>query len=405
MVVVRQSLAASLWQPAASRILFVVADGLGGLPQHAHGRTELETAVSPQLDRLASEGTVGLCTPIAPGITPGSGPAHLALFGYDPLEYPVARGVLDALGVGVELKAGDVAVRGNLCTFDESGRVVDRRAGRIPSAESVQLVRLLNQRVRIEGIDVLVAPVRDHRVVIRIRAPNLGSAVSDTDPLETGKPPLDPRALDEHSRVTARVVGAIGLHARQILSGQPRANGLLLRGLGSMPHLSSMREQYGLTAAAVAGYPTYRGLGRLLGMTVIEDGTSLAEHVAAIIQQWSDYDFFFLHFKDTDSRGEDGDFDGKVRAIERLDAALAQVLALEPDVVVVTGDHSTPATLSSHSFHPVPLLLWAPSTVRPDDVRSFGERACVHGGLAQIRAIDVMPLVLAHAGRLRRYGA
>jgi 2,3-bisphosphoglycerate-independent phosphoglycerate mutase len=229
--------------------------------------------------------------------------------------------------------------------------------------------------------------------------------VSDTDPLVTGAPPLEPRALDAQSAGTARVATAITRQAREILAEEARASGLLLRGFGTAPRLASMRERYGLMPAAVAAYPTYRGLAKLVGMTVLDGGGSLADHVRVIGRHWGEQDFFFLHYKEPDARGEDGDFDGKVRAIEALDAIVPALLALSPDVVVVTGDHSTPSTMRSHSFHPVPLLLWAPATSRPDKVTTFSERACLGGGLGQIFARDLMPLVLAHAGRLRRYGA
>jgi 2,3-bisphosphoglycerate-independent phosphoglycerate mutase len=402
---VESALIPSLLQPAKSRILLVVADGLGGLPREPGGPTELEAAATPHLDRLTGEGTVGLSTPVAPGVTPGSGAGHLGLFGYDPIANRVGRGVIDALGVGVELAPGDVAIRGNLCTVDDEGRVTDRRAGRIPTAESERLVERLRANVRVEEADVLFTTVRDHRVAIRLRGPSLSAAVSDTDPLVTGVPPLEPRALDAQSDATARVAATIARQAEAVLVGEPRANALLLRGFGSVPRLTPMREAFGLTAAAVAAYPTYRGLARLVGMSVLDGGSSLAEHAKALERHWNEHDFFFLHFKDPDARGEDGDFEGKVRAIEQLDATMPALLALAPDVLVVTGDHSTPAALRSHSFHPVPVLLWAPATARPDDVTTFGERACVRGGLGQIPAQQLMPLMLAHAGRLRRYGA
>jgi 2,3-bisphosphoglycerate-independent phosphoglycerate mutase len=395
----------SLSQRGTSRILFIVADGLGGLARELGGPTELEAAATPHLDRLAHEGVVGLCTPIAPGITPGSGAAHLALFGYDPLEHRIGRGVLDALGAGVELAAGDVAIRANLCTLDGTGRVTDRRAGRIASAESARVVERLRAGVRVDGVDLLFTPVREHRVAIRLRGPALGTAVSDTDPLVPGEPPLEPRALDTDSAETARIAAAISRQAREILSGERRANGLLLRGFGSAPRLTSMTDLYGLAPAAVAAYPTYRGLAQLVGMCVLDSGHSPAEYAPVVERHWDKYDFFFLHFKDPDTRGEDGDFDGKVRAIEALDQIVPSLLALAPDVVVVTGDHSTPSTLRSHSFHPVPLLLWAPATVRADNVTTFGEGACLRGGLGQILARDLMPIVLAHAGRLRRFSA
>jgi 2,3-bisphosphoglycerate-independent phosphoglycerate mutase len=312
---------------------------------------------------------------------------------------------LDALGAGVELAPGDVAIRANLCTLDSAGRVTDRRAGRIASAESARIVERLRAGVRVDGVDLLFTPVREHRVAIRLRGPALGTAVSDTDPLVPGEPPLEPRALDTDSAETARIAAAISRRAREILSSERRANGLLLRGFGSAPRLTSMTDLYGLAPAAVAAYPTYRGLAQLVGMSVLDSGHSPAEYVPVVERHWDKHDFFFLHFKDPDTRGEDGDFDGKVRAIEALDQIVPSLLALAPDVVVVTGDHSTPSTLRSHSFHPVPLLLWAPATVRADNVTTFGEGACLRGGLGQILARDLMPIVLAHAGRLRRFGA
>jgi 2,3-bisphosphoglycerate-independent phosphoglycerate mutase len=395
----------SLSRSAKTRILLVVADGLGGLPRAPGGLTELEAATTPNLDELARDGVVGLSTPVAPGITPGSTAGHLALFGYDPLEYQVGRGVVDALGVGLDLRPNDVAIRGNFCTLDAHGRVTDRRARRIRSTESEKLVARLSAGLRIDGVDLSIALVRDHRVVFRLRGPGLAAAVSDSDPGETGVPLREPRALTEDSRKTARIALAIDQGARAILAGDQRANGIILRGFGSRPKLPSMREGYGLSAAAVAAYPSYRGLARLVGMSVLDGGETLAEHACAIRREWDRNDFFFVHFKDPDACGEDGDFDGKVRALEALDASLPALLASSPDVVIVTGDHSTPSTLGSHSFHPVPVLLWAPRTVRPDSATSFGERACLGGGLGPILARELMPLALAHAGRLRRFGA
>jgi 2,3-bisphosphoglycerate-independent phosphoglycerate mutase len=388
-----------------TKIVMLVADGLGGLPIEPGGKTELETARTPNLDRLASEGTVGLSLPVAPGITPGSGPGHLGLFGFDPLEHDIGRGVLEALGVGVEVGPKDVAIRGNFCTIDAEGRVTDRRAGRIPTETCVRLVEKLRAAVKVEGVETLVEPVREYRLVVRFRGEGLGDNVADTDPLSTGLHPLEPKAADSASGKTARVAAEFLRQARQILKDEHPANFLMLRGFARFPKIATMEDVYGLRSAAIAVYPMYRGLARLVGMTVVEPGKTLADQMGVLAANWGSYDFFFLHYKYTDSTGEDGDFARKVEMIEALDAEVPKVLALKPDVLIVTGDHSTPSRMRSHSFHPVPLLLWAPATVRPDLVTTFGERPCLQGGLGQILAKHIMPLTMAHAGRLQKFGA
>ena len=400
-----QALLHGLLGPAETKIVLVVMDGLGGLPVESGGPTELEAALTPNLDRLAAEGTVGLSIPVAPGITPGSGVGHLALFGYDPVANPVGRGILEALGIGMEVGPGEVAVRGNFCTLAADGTVADRRAGRISTDECRRLVEKLRAMVRVEGVELAFEPVRDYRMVVRMRGEGLGDRVNDTDPLENGLRPLHPQGEDEPSRRTARLTAELLLQVRAALAGEHPANYLLLRGFSALPHFPPLAEVYGVRAAALALYPTYRGLARLVGMTVLDAGRTLDEEMAALARHWGEHDFFFVHHKPTDSAGEDGDFARKAAAIEALDAALPSILALNPDVLVVTGDHSTPARMKAHSFHPVPLLLWAPATVRPDEVSTFGERPCMRGGLGQLLAKDLMPVVLAHAHRLKKYGA
>ncbi|MBX6313728.1 MAG: 2,3-bisphosphoglycerate-independent phosphoglycerate mutase [Isosphaeraceae bacterium] len=388
-----------------TKIVLLVADGLGGLPIEPGGKTELETAKTPNLDRLAAEGTLGLSTPVAPGITPGSGPGHLGLFGFDPLKHDIGRGVLEALGIGVEVGPRDIAIRGNFCTIDAEGRVTDRRAGRIPTETCVKLVEKLKQRVKIEGVETLIEPVREYRLVVRFRGEGLGDDVNDTDPLQTGLHPLEPKGGDPASEKTARIAAEFLRQAKEILKDEHPANFLMLRGFAKFPQIATMEEAYGLKAVAIAVYPMYRGLARLVGMTVIEPGQTLADQMEVLKAHWDRYDFFFIHYKYTDSTGEDGNFAKKVEMIEALDAEVPKVLALRPDVLIVTGDHSTPSRMRSHSFHPVPLLLWAPATCRPDYVTEFGERPCSQGGLGHILAKDIMPLALAHAGRLQKFGA
>lgn len=394
-----------LRQPNDTKIVLLVADGLGGLPREPGGLTELETARTPNLDRLAAEGTLGLSTPVAPGITPGSGPAHLGLFGYDPLELEVGRGILEALGIGMEIGAGDVAIRANFCTLDEQGRIVDRRAGRISTERGAELVDKLRRNVRVEGVEIHLEPVREYRFAIRLRGPGLEDNVRDTDPQVTGVPPLEPEPRDAASEKTARVAAEFLRQAREVLRDEHPANFLTLRGFSRLPQIRPVEEIFGLRAAAVAVYPMYRGLARLVGMRVVEPGQTLADQFDVLREHWAEFDFFFVHYKYTDSTGEDGDFDRKVEMIEAMDREIPRLLALRPDVLVVTGDHSTPSRLRSHSFHPNPLLLWAPATVRPDRATAFGERDCLQGGLGHFRAVDILPLALAHAGRLQKFGA
>ncbi|MBV8611321.1 MAG: 2,3-bisphosphoglycerate-independent phosphoglycerate mutase [Singulisphaera sp.] len=394
-----------LREPNKAKIVLLVADGLGGLPIEPGGKTELETARTPHLDALAAEGIVGLSLPVAPGITPGSGPGHLGLFGFDPLDHQIGRGVLEALGIGVEVGPKDVAIRGNFCTIDAEGRVTDRRAGRIPTETCEKLVGMLRDAVKIDGVETLVAPVREYRLVVRFRGEGLGDNVADTDPLSTGLHTLEPKAGDAASEKTARVAAEFLRQAKQILKNERPANFLMLRGFAKFPDIATMADVYGVNAVAIAVYPMYRGLARLVGMTVVDPGKTIADQMEVAKANWGKYDFFFIHYKYTDSTGEDGNFARKVEMIEALDAEVPKLRALNPDVLIVTGDHSTPSRLRSHSFHPVPTLLWAPATVRPDLVTTFGERPCLQGGLGQFLAKDLMPLALAHAERLQKFGA
>jgi 2,3-bisphosphoglycerate-independent phosphoglycerate mutase len=340
---------------------------------------------------------------VKPGITPGSGPGHLGLFGYDPLKYVIGRGALEATGIGFELGENDVAARGNFCTLDAEGKIIDRRAGRIASEASAELVSKLRQ-VRIEGVEVFVEPVKEHRFVVVFRGPGLGGEVDDTDPQATGVPPLDPVARDPSSERTAQVAREFVRQARALLAGQAQANGVTLRGFAARPALPGYAAVYGLRAAAIAVYPMYKGLARLVGMEIVGQAQTLAEQADALAEAWPKYDFFFVHFKYTDSTGEDGDFAAKVRRIEELDAIVPRITALKPTVLIVTGDHSTPSLLKSHSWHSVPTLLVS-DCCRSDECQSFGERECTRGGLGQFEAKHLMTLALANAGRLSKYGA
>jgi 2,3-bisphosphoglycerate-independent phosphoglycerate mutase len=392
-----------LQESNGTKIMLLVADGLGGLPLEPGGKTELETARTPHLGALARDGVCGLSVPVLPGITPGSGPGHLGLFGYDPLEFRIGRGVLEALGINFHVGPKDVAVRGNFCTLDASGHITDRRAGRPTTDRCKAMVEKLRQ-VKVNGAELFVEPVREHRFVVVFRGDNLGDAVNDTDPQAIGVTPLAAHGKDPASERTAKLANAFIAGAVKVLKDEAPTNGVTLRGFARHPAIASFREVYGLKAAALAVYPMYKGLARLVGMDVLDCGSSLGDQIATLTRVWADYDFFFLHYKYTDSTGEDGNFAAKVEMIERFDAVIPQVRALKPDVLIVTGDHSTPSKLKSHSWHPVPVVL-AASSARFDGMTEFGESACLRGGLGQFKAKYLLPLALAHAGRLSKYGA
>ena len=390
--------------PARTKIVMLVLDGLGGLPPLPGGKTELETAQTPNLDALAQRSALGLTIPVAPGITPGSGPGHLALFGYDPLQYEIGRGAMEALGVDFELGPDDLAARGNFCTIDPGGLIVDRRAGRLCTSASQELINRLSL-IKLPEADIFICPVKEHRFAFILRASGLHDALSETDPQVTGVPPLPLLALDPTAEKSARLVNQFLLQARDLLADCSPANMILLRGFARLPLLPTFQERYGLNAAAIAINGMYRGVARLVGMQVLNPaGTTLEDEFNLLHQYWDEFDFFYLHVKKTDTCGESGDFNGKVKAIEEVDSQISALLALQPDVIIVCGDHSSPAVLKSHSWHPVPLLLYAPY-VRSNGNAEFGEHACSHGSLGTIPAIQVMPLALANAMRIAKYGA
>ncbi|QDU41541.1 cofactor-independent phosphoglycerate mutase [Maioricimonas rarisocia] len=398
-----QDLISKLKKKNDSKIVLLVADGLGGLPLEPGGKTELETANTPNLDALAQRGTLGLSTPVLPGITPGSGPGHLGLFGYDPVKYQIGRGVLEALGIDFDLGPNDVAIRGNFCTLDDAGSIEDRRAGRISSEKAAPLCEKLND-IKIPGVEVFVRHVKEYRLVVVFRGEGLGGDVDDTDPQATGVPPLDPNPRNEAAKKTVEVAQEFLKQARELLKDDRPANFLTLRGIAKRPDIPTYEEVYGLKTGAVAVYPMYRGLARLVGMDVLDAGQTLDDQCSRLEAAWKDYDFFFMHFKYTDSTGEDGNFDAKVQRIEELDAAIPRITALNPDVLMVTGDHSTPSKMKSHSWHPVPTLL-AANNCRYDNSTEFSESACLRGGLGQFEAKYLMSLAMANAGRLEKYGA
>jgi 2,3-bisphosphoglycerate-independent phosphoglycerate mutase len=387
----------------SSKIVLLVADGLGGLPLAPGGLTELETAKRSNLDAFAKEGVTGLSIPVLHGITPGSGPGHLALFGYDPLQYRIGRGVLEAVGIDLTVTARDVAARGNFCTLDAEGKITDRRAGRPSDDRCIEVCKKL-KTIRIPEAELVVEPVSEHRFVVLFRGDSFGEHVNDTDPQAVGVKPLTAHGADDASEKTAKAANHFIAEVNRVLKGEDKTNGATLRGFAKYPHIDSIKDVYGLKAAAIAVYPMYKGLARLAGMDVQPGLHTLSEQMDKLERVWEDYDFFFVHFKYTDKTGEDGDFPSKVRRIEELDAAMPRIRALKPDVLIVTGDHSTPAQMKTHSWHPVPTLLWG-RNVRTDEVTEYSERGCLRGGLGQFEAKYLMMMAMAHAGRLAKYGA
>jgi 2,3-bisphosphoglycerate-independent phosphoglycerate mutase len=397
-----ESLARELSVSTLSKIVLLVLDGLGDLP--VEGKTALEKAHTPNLDRLAARGACGLTDPVLRGVTPGSGPSHLALFGYDPLRYRLGRGILEALGSGVEVGPNDLVARGNYATLKD-GLIVDRRAGRIPTSENEKLCRRVNAALKPPpGAQIALFPGKEHRFVVRFSGEGLSDELSDADPQKDHKPRAYAKAFSPAASNAAFIVNRFLDDVTGILRDLPVANTVLLRGFSKFPAIPGMPELYKLKPAAVANYPMYKGLAKLLGMDVLEVGAETKDLFDALESGFKDHDFFYVHYKKTDSAGEDGNFLAKVKAIEEVDAFLPRLEALAPDVIAVTADHSTPCFLKSHSWHPNPFLLAARSAL-PDDVTVFSERACSRGFLGRFPALQAMPLLLAHAGKLQKYGA
>lgn len=390
---------------AKEKIILLVMDGLGGLPIEPGGKTELESAVKPNMDALASKSILGLHQAIRTGITPGSGPAHLSLFGYDPLQYEVGRGVLSALGIDFDLQENDVAARGNFCTVDNQGYVTDRRAGRIPTEEGERLCKLLLEKVKIPDVEIFLKPEKEYRFVLILRGEGLNANIQETDPQIVGKKPLKALALDTTSEKTAEIVQEFIKQAEDILKNESPANMFLLRGFAKLPDWPKFPHVFGVNPVAIAMYPMYRGVAKLVGMNVASAAQSYEEEIQILEESWDKYDFFFVHIKKTDSYGEDGDFTNKVKEIEAVDSLLPRILKLDPSVLIITGDHSTPCLMKQHSWHPVPVLFYS-KRCRPDGITKFGERACLQGGLGvRFPAFELMPLAIAHAGRLEKFGA
>jgi len=389
---------------ANTKIVMLVMDGIGGLPRGIDNKTELEAAYKPNLDNLANKGICGLHLPVRPGITPGSGPGHLGIFGFNPEKYQIGRGTLEALGIDFDLKPGDIAARGNFCTIDKKGDITDRRAGRISTEKNQEICKLLSENINIPRVKVFVETVKEHRFLIVLRGDGLKGNLIDTDPQVIGVKPLESKG-GPGSEKTVEIVKKFLNQTRDILSNNYPANMVLLRGFSEKPSWPRFPKVFGLSSAAIACYPMYRGLARLIGMDLLETGQTIEEEIKTLEENWDKYDFFFLHIKKTDSYGEDGNFDAKVKVIEQVDQYIPRLMNMNPDVVIVTGDHSTPSILKSHSWHPVPLIIWS-KYCRSDNVKEFCERACVSGGLGpMLPAVEILPIAMANALRLEKFGA
>ena len=386
------------------KIILLIMDGVGGLPGK-DGRTELEHAKTPNLDKLAKVSALGLTHAVAPGITPGSGPAHLSVFGYDPVENIIGRGVLEASGIDFPLTGKDMAARANFATMDQNKIIADRRAGRIPTEKNQELCKKLQEEInKIDGVEIIIKPGKEHRFVIIFRGEGLEEGLSDADPQQTGLKQKYTEALTPEADKSARIANKFIDRVSEVLKDEEKANTCLLRGIAKVPPITPMQELFKLRPAAIATYPMYRGLARLVGMDIPDAGETIGDEIKCLKENYKEYDFFYLHIKKTDSYGEDGNFDAKVKIIEEVDSIIPDILSLDPDVLAITADHSTPAILSGHSWHPNPFLLHT-EFIRKNEVSAFNEQECLKGSLGIFYSIDAMPLMLASAMKLIKYGA
>jgi len=400
----------SISQKNDKKILLVVIDGLGGIPNPETGKTELETAKTPNLNKLARKSICGLTIPVDYGITPGSGPAHLSLFGYDPIKYQIGRGVLEALGIGIELGKNDLSARANFATINHStGLITDRRAGRIPTEKNQEICKILQEKIKeIDGTKILIKSGKGHRFVVVFTGENLSENITENDPQKENNPPkkIFPSNASSDAERTAKIINKFLEKAVEIIKEHHPANYILLRGFSKYPDIPQMQEIYKLTPAAIATYPMYRGLAQLVGMRILKTGEKTEDEIITLKQEYNNYDFFYIHIKETDAYGEDGNFSAKVRKIEEIDKIIPEFLSLKPDVLVITGDHSTPSVLHGHSWHPVPFLLYSNYTSGIEkNIKKFCERECLNGSLGIFPAINAMPLAMANALKLAKFGA
>ncbi len=392
-----------------AKMALVVLDGLGDVATREQGYlTPLEAASTPNLDALSKLSAQGRLHPVAPGITPGSGPGHLGLFGYDPLEYQVGRGVIEALGLGLELRHGDIAARANFCTVDDQGIVTDRRAGRIETSVCEELCGLLAKKIKKVGdAEVIIKAGKGHRFVLIFRGPGLEGPLTDADPHREGLPipavkPVNPKSAK--AKKAAKLINDFCKAARPLLQDRHPANSFLLRGIAHQPRIPLFEERYGMRPACIAVYPMYKGLAQLVGMTKLEGAQTISEQFERYLKEYDNYDYFFIHFKYPDMYGEDGNFAAKRQAIEELDAALPILLRKKPDVLALTGDHSTPCVVKGHSWHPQPLLLHSAYS-GSDKLQRFTETGANSGSLGILKAKYLIRLMQANARMFDKFGA
>jgi len=392
-----------------AKLALLVMDGLGDIATRSQNNlTPLEAAVTPHLDRLAKDSAQGRMIPVAPGITPGSGPGHLGLFGYDPLEFQVGRGVIEALGLGVELRPGDVCARANFATLDAKGIVTDRRAGRIPTETCERLCAMLSAKVkRLGDTQVLIQPGKEHRFVVVFRGKGLQGPLTDADPNREGFaiPTVKPRDAKNAKQVKmAKLIAQFYKAALPVIAREKPANGFLMRGIAHQPHIPLFEDRYLLKPACLAVYPMYKGLAQLVGMKKIEGPQTIQEQFERYLAEYDNFDFFFIHFKYTDKYGEDGNFEAKKKAIEEFDAALPILLKKKPDVLAITGDHSTPCAVKGHSWHPQPVLLHS-ALSGTDKLERFTETGANLGSLGVFDAKFLIRLMQANAKMFDKFGA
>jgi len=392
-----------------AKLVLVVLDGVGDIATREQGYlTPLEAAVTPNMDALAKDSAQGRMIPAAPGITPGSGPGHLGLFGYDPLEFQVGRGVIEALGLGLELRAGDVAARANFCTLDAKGIVTDRRAGRIDTKVCEELCALLSQAVKKVGdAEVIIKAGKGHRFVVIFRGKGLEGPLTDADPHREGLPipqsgPVD--AKSAKAKKAANLVAEFYKAALPIIAQKKPANGFLMRGIAHQPEIPLFQDRYGLRASCIAVYPMYKGLAQLVGMAKLEGPQTISEQFERYLAEYDNFDYFFIHFKYTDMYGEDGNFAAKKKAIEEFDAALPILLRKRPDVLAITGDHSTPCAMKGHSWHPEPVMLLSDCS-GSDKLERFTETGANSGSLGIFQAKYLIRLMQANAKMFDKFGA